>query len=164
MFSSRVNRSRRAYRDFVEEGKGEGHQERYGRESETDSRVLGDEDFIDRVVGQSKERSKRRVTVEKIISHVCKQFSLKEQIMLGPGKDRRLSKVRAIAAWFVLDSGYLTLTELSKHVDRDPSTLSSGANGAKYLERQIKTDVQTARLISKIREDLYEIPLSQAQI
>jgi len=108
---SRVNRSRRAYRDFVEVGKGERRQEKYGRGSETDSRVLGDEDFIDKVVGQSKERSKRRVTVEEIISHVCKQFSLKEQIMLGPGKDRRLSKVRAIAAWFVLDSSYLTLTE-----------------------------------------------------
>ena len=158
MFSSGIKRARQAYRDFVEQGKGGGHQEEYGKGSETDSRVLGDETFIDKVLGQSKVRSRRRVTVEEIVTQVCKQFSLKEEVLLGPGKDRRLSKVRAIAACLVLDSGYLTLSELSKHVGRDPSTLSSGAKG---LERQVQTDSQLARVISKIREDLYEIPLSQ---
>jgi len=75
---------------------------------------MGDMIFIDKVLGQSQKRSKRSVTVEEIVSHLCKQFSLKEEKLSGSGKDRRLSKVRAIAAWLVLDSGSLTLTELSK--------------------------------------------------
>ena len=159
MFSSRMDCARRAHREFVEEGKDGGHQGEYGRGSEIDSRVLGDEIFIDKVLGQSQERSKRQVTVEKIVSHVCKQFSLKEQVLSGLGKDRRLSKVRAIAAWLVLDSGGLTLAELSKRVNRDPSTLSSAA---KYLEKQAQTDIQLAQLMNKIREELYKIQLSQA--
>ena len=75
------------------------------------------------------------------------------------GKDRRFSKVRAIAAWLVLDSGGLTLAELGKRVNRDPSTLSSAA---KYLEKQAQKDIQLAQLMNKIREELYKIQLSQA--
>jgi hypothetical protein len=50
----------------------------------------------------------------------------------GSGKDRRLSKVRAIAAGLVLESGRLTLAELSKRVARDSSTIERGgkASGA----------------------------------
>jgi chromosomal replication initiation ATPase DnaA len=80
-------------------------------------------------------------------------------MLSGVGKDRRFSKVRAIAAWLVLDSGVLTLAELSKWVDRDPSTLSTSARD---LERQAQTDIQLAQLMSKIKEELYEIQLSKA--
>jgi len=59
----------------------------------------------------------------------------------------------------VLDSGVLTLAELSKWVNRDPSTLSTSA---KDLERQAQTDIQLAQLMSKIKEELYEIQLSKA--
>jgi chromosomal replication initiation ATPase DnaA len=120
---------------------------------------LGDEIFIDKVFGQSYERWRRKVTVEEIVSCVCQQFSLKDQMLLGLGKDRRLSKVRAIAAWLVLDSGVLTLAELSKWVNRDPSTLSTSAKG---LQRQAQTEIQLAQLMSKIKEELYEIQLSKA--
>jgi len=102
---------------------------------------------------------KRKVTVGEIVSCVCQQFSLKEQMLSGLGKDRRLPKVRAIAAWLVLDSGVLTLAELSKRVNRDPSTLSTSARD---LERQAQTDIQLAQLMSKIKEELYKIPLSKA--
>ena len=50
------------------------------------------------------------------------------------------------------------LAELSKRVNRDPSTLSSAA---KYLEKQAQKDIQLAQLMNKIREELYKIQLSQ---
>ena len=70
---------------------------------------------------------KRRVTVEEIVSRVCVEFSLREEMLWTPGKDRRLSKVRAIGAGLVLDSGHLALSELSKRVNRGSSTLSTAA-------------------------------------
>jgi chromosomal replication initiation ATPase DnaA len=97
--------------------------------------------------------------VGEIVSRVCQQFSLKEQMLSGLGKDRRLSKVRAIAAWLVLDSGQLTLAELSKTVNRDPSTLSTSA---RELDRQVQTDIQLAQLMSKLKDELYGIQLSKA--
>jgi chromosomal replication initiation ATPase DnaA len=97
--------------------------------------------------------------VEQIVSHVCKEFSLKEEELSASGKDRRLSKVRAIAAWLVLDSGSLTLAELSKRVRRDSSTLSSAA---KLLEKQAQMDTELRQLMSKIREELSKIQISKA--
>ena len=159
MFSSRPDRALRAYWEFVEKGRDGGHREEYGKGSQTDSRILGDMIFIDKVLGQTQERLKRPMRVEQIVSHVCKEFSLKEEELSGSGKDRRLSKVRAIAAWLVLDSGSLTLAELSKRVRRDSSTLSSAA---KLLQKQAQMDTDLRQLMSKIREGLSEIQISKA--
>jgi len=159
MFSNKGDRARRAYRGFVEEGREGGHQGEYGMGSEIDSRILGDMVFIDKVLGQRQERSKRPLTVEEIVSLVCKEFSLREEMLSGSGKDRRLSKVRAIAAWLVLDSGNLTLSELSKRVNRDSSTLSTAA---KFLERQAQADTELRGLMKNMREELFEIKISKA--
>lgn len=159
MFSSSIKRARWAYRRFIEEGKREGYRREFGRGSEIDSRFLGDEIFIDKVFGQTHGRLKRKVTVAEIVSCVCKEFSLKEEMLLALGKDRMLSKVRAIVAWLVLDSGCLTLSELSRWVNRDLSTLSASA---KSFERQLQVDTQLAKLVRNIKEKLYNIPKSKA--
>ncbi len=159
MFSRRAGCARRAYREFVEEGRDGGHQSEYGKGSEADSRILGDTIFIDKVLGQKQERLKRPVTIEEIISHVCRRFSLREELLSRSGKDRSLSKVRAIAAWLVLESGRLTLAELSNRVCRDTSTLSTAA---KLLEQEAQTDTNLNQLMNKLREDLFKIQTSKA--
>jgi putative transposase len=159
MFSNKGNRARRMYQKFVEEGKEGGYQREYGMGSEMDSRILGDTVFIDKVLGRKQERLKRAVTVEEIVSWVCKEFSLRKDRLLGSRKDRRFSKVRAIAAWLVLDSGNLTLSELSKRVNRDSSTLSTAA---KLLEKHAQTDTELRLVMNKMREDLFEIQISKA--
>lgn len=52
MFSQKAGHARRAYRDFVEEGRGEGYQREYGIGSDADSRILGDINFLEKVLGQ----------------------------------------------------------------------------------------------------------------
>jgi len=119
----------------------------------------GDTGFLDKVLGQKRERSKRPVMVEEIVSHVCRRFSVREELLPRSGKDRSLTKVRAIAAWWVLESGRLTLAELSDRVHRDSSTLSTAP---KVLEQEAQTDRDLNRLMNKIREDLFEIQISKA--
>jgi len=51
-FSKRLSVARRTYMRFIEEGKGGGHQEEYHRGSDTDSRILGDDTFIGRVLDE----------------------------------------------------------------------------------------------------------------
>jgi REP element-mobilizing transposase RayT len=159
MFSRRADHARRAYWKFVEEGRDRGHQREYGSGSEADSRVLGDTNFMDKVLGQKQERLKRPVRVEEIVSYVCRRFSLSEELLSRSGKDRSLTKVRAIAAWLVLESGRITLAELSHRVGRDPSTLSTAA---KLLEQETQKDRDLKRLLNEIREDLFEIQISKA--
>jgi len=64
-----------------------------------------------------------------------------------------------MVAWLVLESGKLTLTELSDRVRRDFSTLSSAA---RHLLVRSKKDVELARGMVKLWCETYEIPISQA--
>jgi hypothetical protein len=159
MFSRRADQARRAYREFVEQGRDGGYQRDYGKGSEVDSRFLGDSIFIDKLLGPREEGLKRVVTVGEIVSHVCRRFSTKEEALFRSGKDRRLSKVRAIAAWLVRESGYLTLGELSSRVRRDCSTLSTAAT---LIEQEAQRDSNLRLLMNRMREDLFEIQISKA--
>jgi len=137
-FSKKVSVARRAYMKFVQEGMGGGRQEEYYRGSDADSRILGDDTFIERVLD---EKQKHRVSLDKIMVEVCRHFSLEEKDFRVSGKDRSLSEARGIAAWLVLELGVCTLVELGKRTDRDVSTLSSAA---KRLQIRSKTDLKLA--------------------
>ncbi len=116
-------------------------------------------DFVDKMIAEKQEKFKRAVTVEEVVSQVCRGFSLKEESLSRPGKDRTLTRVRALAAWLVLESGRLTLAELGKRIGRDPSTLSTAA---KLLEQEGQKDPDLNRLMKTIRRDLFKIQISKA--
>ena len=92
--------------------------------SETDSRILGDDQFIDRVLEKEEKRSRHRVSLDRIMQEVCKSFSLEEGEFLVSGKDRWRSRARGMAAWLVMEYGIGTLGELGKRTGRDVTTLS----------------------------------------
>ena len=148
-FSKRLSVARRAYMRFIQEGKGGGHQEEYHRGSDTDSRILGDDTFIVRVLDEKQMKQRQKVSLDKIMVEVCRYFSLKEKDLGGVGKDRRLSEVRGIAAWLVLELGVCTLGELGKRTGRDVSTLSSAA---RRLQIRSKTDLKLAERMKELLE------------
>jgi REP element-mobilizing transposase RayT len=148
-FSKRLSVARRTYMRFIQEGKGGGHQEEYHRGSDTDSRILGDDTFIGRVLDEKQMKQRQKVSLDKIMVEVCRYFSLKEKDLGGVGKDRRLSEVRGIAAWLVLELGVCTLGELGKRTGRDVSTLSSAA---RRLQIRSKTDLKLAERMKELLE------------
>jgi hypothetical protein len=148
-FSKRLSVARRAYMRFIQEGKGGGHQEEYHRGSDTDSRILGDDTFIGRVLDEKQMKQRQKVSLDKIMVEVCRYFSLKEKDLGGVGKDRRLSEVRGIAAWLVLELGVCTLGELGKRTGRDVSTLSSAV---RRLQIRSKTDLKLAERMKELFE------------
>lgn len=149
-FSSRLDRARKAYRKFVDGGKEDGHQQEYHIGSSIDNRILGDDTFIEKVLGQKPMRLKRTITLDEIVLKVCKRFGLEERDLSASGKGRKLSEVRGIVAWLVLELGYSTLAELGKRTSRDASTLSSAA---KRLQIRSKMDLKLAQLMNKLLED-----------
>jgi putative transposase len=82
-FSERGSSARRAYGRFIQDGKKEGNRKEYHVGSGTDSRILGDDQFIDRVLEKGERRSRHRVSLDGIIREVCKSFSLEERELLG---------------------------------------------------------------------------------
>jgi hypothetical protein len=146
-FSERESSARRAYRRFIEDGKKESHRKEYHAGSGTDSRILGDDQFIARVLEKEDKKVRRRVSLDRIIREVCKSFSLEEGELLVSGRDHRLSRVRGMAAWLVMEYGIGTLGELSRRTGRDITTLSSAA---KRLQARAKTDSGLAEKVKKL--------------
>ena len=81
-FSKRVGSARRAYGRFIRDGKKGGYRKEYRLGSGTDSRILGDDEFIDRVLEKEEKRTRRRVGLDRILREVCKTFSLGEKKLL----------------------------------------------------------------------------------
>ena len=148
-FSGRVSSARRGYERFVWEGKGENHKEEYYRGSSGDSRILGDDAFVDRILGEKQAVMRPKVTLVGLIKAVCRKYSIKEEELRGSGRGRRLSEVRGMAAWLILELGVGTLRELGQVTGRDVTTLSSAA---KRLQMRAKEDLELAGRMKDLLE------------
>ena len=145
--SKSVSRARRAYVRFIEEGKKEKHRKEYHVGSGADSRILGDEEFIDRVLEKEDKKSERRVSLDRIIQEVCKSFSLGRGELLVSGRDGRVSRARGMAAWLVMEHGVGTLVELSRRTGHDATTLSSAA---RRLGMRCESDLELGQKVKKL--------------
>ena len=150
-FSGRLGAARRAYGKFVCEEKGGGHQEEYHRGSNVDSRILGDDSFIDRVLSQKEAAPRSKVKLERVIREVCRHYSVKEAELGSGGKDRRLSEARGMAAWLIMGLGVCPLRELGKATRRDITTLSSVM---KRLQMRANTDLRLAKAMRALFETI----------
>ena len=148
-FSGRVSSARRAYERFVWEGGGENHKEEYYRGSSGDSRILGEDAFVDRILGEKQTVMKPKVTLDGLMKAVCREYSIKEGELRGSGRGHRLSEVRGMAAWLILELGVSTLGELGKVTARDVTTLSSAA---KRLQIRAKKDLELAGRMKDLLE------------
>jgi len=148
-FSKRLSQARKAYSSYVQEGKRGSHQEGYHKGTEIDSRILGDDDFIDHVLEREPRRPRPKATLDKIILEICRYFCVEEKDFFAKGKAHKLSEARGMAAWLALELGVGTLAELSRRVGRDVTTLSAGV---KRLQIRSKTDsdlADSAKLLLK---------------
>jgi putative transposase len=148
-FSGRVLSARRAYERFIWEGKGGKHTEEYYRGSSGDGRILGDDVFVDRILGERRTVMRPKVTLAGLMKAVCRKYSIKEGELKGPGRGRRLSEVRGMAAWLILELGVSTLGELGQVTGRDVTTLSSAA---KRLQIRAKEDPELAGRMKDLLE------------
>jgi len=148
-FSDKLATARRIYEKYVGEGKEGGHQPEYHRGSDTDSRILGDDHFIDLVLGSKRSMAKCKIGLEGIWREVCKCYSVDENEWRKAGKERRLSEARGMAAWLGLELGAGTLVQLGRLTGRDPTTLSSAA---KRLQRRAQKDLKLAKRMKQLLE------------
>ncbi|HEV8343350.1 MAG TPA: transposase, partial [Candidatus Binatia bacterium] len=99
-WSKRRSDAVRRYKEFVLDGVGQGHREEYYEVK--DQRYLGEEDFIERVErGQEKvvEASHVRLTIEEVVEEIARYWRKDVEAVLGSGREREASKLRAIAAY-----------------------------------------------------------------
>ena len=141
--------ARRRYAKFVQEGLTAEDYEDFFRGAK-DSRVLGDNRFINRVLKTEPKRPKPP-SVRKIVQRVCRQYEITERDLSSPSRQRRLAQARGVVAWLVVQYESGTLTELAQRFNRDLSALSIAAS---KIESKRKESRSFNSVLKKIKNSI----------
>lgn len=155
MLSQKRDAAIRAYLSFVDDGIGEGRRGELHGEGTADNRIIGDEEFVQNLIGEGKELP-GNISVDDVISAVCRRYATNRETLALPGKGRELSHARGMAAWIVQDIQSCSLKELGKRIGRDLSSLSAAA------QRLHKRSVAEASLLREKSDLLTQITKCKA--
>jgi chromosomal replication initiation ATPase DnaA len=89
------------------------------------------------------------------LQRVCLEYGIEEKDLKTPGKCRKHSEARGVAAWLLLETGAATLAELSRFTDRDISTLSATA---KAVQTRAGSDQVLANCVAELKRVCNELP------
>jgi hypothetical protein len=123
-FAAECSEARRQYTNFTMDGLDEGYRKDFHR-GESDSRVLGDDRFLEQVADETKLPRAIRPKLEDIVSLVCRENSIVQDQLATAGQHRRLSESRALIGWLARSTDAATLTEVGERCNRDVGTMSS---------------------------------------
>jgi putative transposase len=157
-FSRREESARRLYRNFIADGIGDGYRKEF-HSGTREGRILGDDHFAEDALSRAGAKMKRTVSIEEIITHVCKRYGIEAAALTESGKKRGCSEARAMIALLVWHEDHLSLTELGTRLGRDLSSLSQAVN---RLRKRAETNPRLAAELEKLKEELEQIPKCQA--
>jgi chromosomal replication initiation ATPase DnaA len=110
---------------------------------------LGDGDFIKRVLEDREPHSiVETPDIKIVIASVCATFGMSEEELKAPGKHWNRAEARAVATAVVRDLPGASISELSRYLARDASTLSHCAD--KLRERAVR-DAKVEHRLRSVR-------------
>lgn len=124
-FSQNPRAAAQSYQRFIQEGIGGRHAERFHAGS-TDTRILGSDRFIERVLGPDVTERCPPPSLSTIVQAVCQTYGLSPDELTAPGTRRLPAQARALVALIATQTGAASLTAVAQHFGRDVATLSTG--------------------------------------
>ncbi len=149
-FAETETRARKLYNQFQQQGLNEQHKPEF-QQGTAQGRILGDDRFVDTVLNKTSQRSPRKVSLKDILNVVCKHYECEQIDLSSKSKSRPITEARAVAALLVRESDDHSLTELSRGIHRDLSTLSQAA--ARF-ERRMRKDSSLSEKINELKKQL----------
>jgi REP element-mobilizing transposase RayT len=153
-FSQRLKTARAKYEDFIKEGKGEGHRKEFHCGT-SEGRILGDDTFIEKALEKAEQAERKPAAIGEIIEKVVELYGLTEKEIVTVGKQRYQSEARGMIAYLVREISGLSLTDLSRRMKRDVSSLSEAAD---RIIRCSKEDGNLGRKKKMLEEVFYLMP------
>ncbi len=98
-FSPKVSQARHRFAEFVAEFIGKGHREDFHGKEGTDSRLLGEDSFVENVLKGAEEVPLVRPGIDEVLEQVCRLYGLDIAALASPSQQRQLSEARGLAAW-----------------------------------------------------------------
>lgn len=143
-FDDTRSRARRGYRSFVQKGIDEGRRpdltggglirsfggwgqikalRKSGIRFKGDERILGDSEFVERVLNDSNERLERKQLLRaqgydfpKVVERVANLLGLKLNEVLRPGKQPQIVKARSLVSFWANRELGMTTVEIARHL------------------------------------------------
>ena len=138
--------ARGRYERFVRDGLGEGRREDFyqGRE---DTRVIGDDRFVEQVLGQANEKSEWQLSLDHLVTTVCRVHKIEEAQLRRLSRNRRAAEVRAVIGYLAIETQCGTLTEVAHRFGRDVATASKGVH---RFEQRARVSEATRERIARL--------------
>jgi len=155
-FGEKEGEARRAYRQYVEEGVGQGRRpelvggglirsmggwsqvlsmRRHNERVLTDERILGSGDFVDRIIREADHRAKYQFVGNKIrekaaefIEQVCKKENINAKELRMGAKRGRIGQVRSQIAYQLVEDYGVPLAEIARQLGVTTSAISKAIN------------------------------------
>lgn len=149
-FGKSVAKARAGYRAFVLDGLGEEYRPEFhgGRE---DSRLLGDDSFVDKCLASLGD-TPLRLTTQEIVDKVCHAYNIDEATLKLQSQQRVASEARAVISWLARELGCATLSEVGKLVNRDVGSISSSVRRLSYRMQEVPELADRVRLLKTALE------------
>lgn len=155
-FSKNVRKSRTMFAEFVRERVAEGRREEFHGEKSIDSRIIGDDRFVDIILANTDAVPEQKPDVVSVVTTVKKHYNITDDRLRSQGQERVASEARSLAAWATLELSSGKLSELARYVDRAPSTLTCAV---RRLEKRRETDSTLADKMERLRRDLIDVQI-----
>lgn len=111
--------------------------------------MIGGDEFVNEVLTTANIKPKMEIELPLLIDKICEQNNLSTEEFYASGKSLRPSHARAIASLLVREIDGLSLEQLGKFLDRDPSGLTKLAN---RLKTKCNKDPLVAKQVEEMRE------------
>ena len=121
--------------------------------------MIGNDEFVNEVLSIATTKPKIKIELPLLIDKVCEQINVSIEEFYAPGKGLRPSHARAIVSLLIREIDGLSLEQLGKLLDRDPSGLTKLAN---RLKTKCTKDPLAEEQVQKMREWILN-PMGQTQ-
>ncbi len=122
LLAQRPDQARYAYRRLMFDSVPPDEELNFDRGGPEDPRVLGDRQFMT-AIPRNQRVHRSTYSLEQVIDTVSCTLGLERSEVLSRSRQRRLALARALITWYATERGVATLAEVSRRLQRDPSTL-----------------------------------------
>ena len=150
-FSRNVGKARLQFAAFVGERLPEGRRAAFHGETNMDSRIFGDDDFVSDVLSETDVLPEQKPDVPTVIAAVKKLYEITDNSLQSQSRERLLCEARGVAAWATLELSGGKLADLARIFKRAPSTLTCAV---RQIEKRYGKEPLLAKKMERLRGDL----------
>ncbi len=115
--------------------------------------ILADEKLVKELLTSAEQPPLHSIDFPTLINNFCRHFGISEAQLKSSGRTRFETKMRALLTFLVRESQGITIGQLAKFLNRDPSGLSKRAA---QIQEQYESSTAFKSEIDKLRDAIIE--------